>query len=198
MKTTLMIALIALTYSTEVFAQAKKMTTPPSNVVKQPVILNSYTPSYSSNNSEASGNFGLVGGAINIGASYLISKGDYGLGGYFFMQTSKEKNNLPIVSQVTALGAMIKLVLVDKNSIKAYVAPGVGFAMIKEGSISASGSKSDENIISPTFKMGVQFKTTPTFSIGLERMQFANWLNDGLNNYAGPAEYYSVIGSFVF
>ena len=47
-------------------------------------------------------------------------------------------------------------------------------------------------------KMGVQYKTQGNLIIGLERMQFANWLNDSLNAYAGPAEYYTVAASFGF
>lgn len=155
-----------------------------------------YSSSYHS--AEISGKFGMTSGAINLGVDYVQPKGDYGFGGYLFMQTAKDRNNFPLVSGVTAFGAMIKLVLVEKNSIKAYVAPGVGIAMVKDGSTNDLGRKSDETVIGPTFKIGVQFIQRGGFSIGLEKMQFSNWLNDSLNSFAGPAEYYSVVGSWLY
>lgn len=154
---------------------------------------------YSSYNSaEISGKLGMTAGAFNFGVDYVQPKGDYGFGGYLFMQMAKDQNTTTLVSGVTALGAMVKLVLVEKSSIKAYVAPGVGIAMIKDGSVNAFGRKSDETVIGTTFKMGVQFVKSQGFSIGLERMQFSNWLNDSLNNFSGPSEYYSVIGTWLY
>ena len=174
-------------FSINVFAQPKKT-------------VSAETPVYSlsHNETEISGKFGMVSGAINLGVDYVKTKGDYGFGGYFFMQSSKEQSGTMLVNGVTAFGAMVKLVLVEKNTIQAYIAPGVGIAMIKDGSINGVGRKSDETVIGPTFKIGVQFIKTKGFSIGLERMQFANWLNDSLNSFAGPTEYYSVIGSWIY
>lgn len=202
---TILAAILVMGVSTMANAQTKKMS-PPKNVVTTTpkstaspnLLTTSSDPVYNSPSNEITGNFGLVAGAITLGVTYVKPKGDFGFGGYLFMQSSKEKNNTPVVSSVTAFGALLKVNLVDSRSIRAFVAPGFGIAMIKEGSISGTGSKSDENIISPTFKMGVQYKFNSTTAVGLERMQFANWLNDSLNNYAGPAEYYTVAASYEF
>lgn len=191
--------LVSLVFAvgTTAFAQAKKMSPPP----KPTSTTVSSAPSYSANShsaNEITGNFGLVGGAVTIGGTYVKQMSDFGFGGYIFFQSSKDKNNTPVVSGFTALGALIKVNVYENSSIRAYMAPGFGIAMVKDASVDGNGKKSDENLISPTFKMGVQYKTQGNLIIGLERMQFANWLNDSLNNYAGPAEYYTVAASFTF
>lgn len=194
----MILATLVFAASTTVMAQAKKMAPPPARPTTTAV---SSTPTYSAPSSSASeitGNFGLVGGAVNIGGTYVKQLPDFGFGGYFFFQSSKDKNSVPVVSGVTALGALIKVNVYENHSIRAYMAPGFGIAMLKDASVSDTGKKSDENLISPTFKMGVQYKTAGNLVIGLERLQFANWLNDSLNAYAGPAEYYSVAASFAF
>lgn len=196
MKLVLITALLSLCFSTSAFAQAgKKMTLPPTstNTTSYPT-YNGGTPQ-----NEVIGNFGFVAGAITIGATYVRPNPDFGFGGYFLMQSAKEKNNVSVVTQVTAFGALIKVNLVDNNKIRAYMAPGFGIAMLKDASRNTTtGSKTDENLISPTFKIGVQYKFNPKVSVGLERMDFANWLNDSLNNFAGPTEYYTVAAAFDF
>jgi len=195
----MILATLVFAAGTTAFAQAKKMSPPPA--ARPTTTTVSSTPSYSAPShsaSEITGNFGLVAGAVNIGGTYVKQMSDFGFGGYFFFQSSKDKNSVPVVSGVTALGALVKVNVYENSSIRAYVAPGFGFAMIKDASIDGNGKKSDENLISPTFKMGVQYKTQGNLIIGLERMQFANWLNDSLNAYAGPAEYYTVAASFGF
>ncbi len=193
-----LVLLCSLTLSTAALAQTvKKMSPPPVYRTTTPTTLPVYTAP-SAYQSEVTGLFGMVAGAINFGVTYIRPSNDFGFGGYLFYQTAKEKNKTPVVSQMTAFGALIKVNVYENRSLRAYLAPGFGMAMIKEGSVSATGSKSDENVISPTFKMGIQYKTAGNFIIGLERMQFSNWLNDSLNNYAGPAEYYTVAASFEF
>lgn len=199
----MILATLVFAASTTAFAQAKKMAPPPAKPASTTVAPATSYPTYSApasshSDSEITANFGLVAGAINIGGTYVKQMGDFGFGGYLFYQSSKDKNNIPVVSGVTALGALVKVNVYENNSIRAYMAPGLGIAMLKDASISATGSKSDENLISPTFKMGVQYKTAGNLIIGLERMQFTNWLNDSLNNFAGPAEYYTVAASFGF
>lgn len=199
----MILATLVFAASTTAFAQAKKMAPPPAKPAATTV---SSAPAYSAAShsaGEITGNFGLVGGAINIGGTYVKQMSDFGFGGYFFFQSSKDKNSQPVVSGVTALGALVKVNVYENSSIRAYMAPGFGIAMIKDASSTTNQAtletkKSDENLISPTFKMGVQYKTQGNLIIGLERMQFANWLNDSLNSYAGPAEYYSVAASFGF
>ena len=147
---------------------------------------------------EVSGKFGMTAGAFSLGVDYVQSKGDYGFGGYVFVQSSKERNSSPLISGVTALGIMLKMILVEKSSIKAYVAPGVGFAMIMDGSINGIGRRSDEIMFGPSVKLGVQLIRSQSFSMGLERVEFSNWINDSINNFAGPTEYYSVVSSWTF
>jgi hypothetical protein len=194
---TLLAAILVLSISTMATAQTKKMS-PPKNTLAPNVLTSNSDSVYNKPSNEIMGHLGMVAGAFNLGVTYVKPKGDYGFGGYLFMQSSKDKNNKTVVSSVTAFGALLKVNLVENHNIRAFVAPGFGMAMIKEGSISSTGSKSDENIISPIFKMGVQYKFSSTTAVGLERMQFANWLNDNLNNYAGPADYYTVVASFEF
>jgi opacity protein-like surface antigen len=194
MKTTCAAVLLAFAFSANVHAQPRKMSPPPM-APKQ-----TYNSSYSvSAENEVTGLFGMVAGSPNFGVTYIRSKTDFGFGGYFFMQSSKDKNNVPVVSQVMAFGGLMKVTLMENRMVKAYIAPGFGIAMVKDGSTSAAtGKKSDETIISPIYKLGVQFKASPNFIVGLERFQLSNWLNDSLNSYAGPSEYYSITGTFEF
>jgi hypothetical protein len=194
MKMNLATLICGLILGTTAFAQtAKKMSPPPPvRPVSAPVSSYSSTP-----DNEVTANLGFDMGAVNIGATYVKPNGDFGFGGYFMYQSSKDKDNATVVTGVTALGALIKVTLVDNHRVRAYVAPGFGIAMLKDGSIDRNGKKSDETLISPTFKMGVQLKVSPTCSVGLERMDFTNWLNDSVNNFTGP-EYYSVAASFEF
>lgn len=201
----MILATLVLAASTTVFAQAKKMVPPPAKPTPTPTTVSS-TPAYSASShsaSEVTANFGFVAGAITIGGTYVKQMSDFGFGGYLFVQSSKDKNNETVVSGVTALGALVKVNVYENNAVRAYLAPGFGIAMIKDGSttqnaVTGDVKKSDENLISPTFKMGVQYKTQGNLIIGLERMQFANWLNDSLNNYKGSAEHYTVAASFGF
>ncbi len=187
----LVIATLLLS-SSFAFAQPKKMVVP--------ATATSY-PAYngpSSSPNQLSASLGLVAGAINLGVTYVKPAPDYGLGGYFFYQTSKDKNNLPLVNQVTALGALVNVNAIDNRSVRAYLAPGFGLALVKDGSINLNTlKKSDETLVGPSFKIGVQLKTSGNFMIGLERMQFVNWLNDSVNSYV-TGEYYSAVGTFEF
>lgn len=150
------------------------------------------------NDTEISGKLGMAAGAVNFGADYVKTRSDYGYGGYVFVQSSRDRSGTPVVNGVTALGGLFKLVLVDKSSIKAYIAPGVGIAIVKDGSNNGLGRKSDETVIGTSFKIGVQLIRDRNFSIGIEQMQFSNWLNDNMNSFAGPSEYYSVVGSWTY
>ena len=145
---------------------------------------------------EVTGKMGMSMGSFNLGVDYLKPHGDFDLGGYFFLQSPRESNNNTVVNKVLAFGGMIKLNIVEKSTIKSYIAPGFGLAIIEGGSINSLGRKSDENIISPNFRIGVQYINSKNVSIGLERLQFANMLNDSLNNFSGPSEYYSVVISW--
>lgn len=184
--------------STTAFAQTKKMSPPPQPMrTAAPTTLPVYTPP-SYNQNEITGTVGMVAGALNFGATYTKLTSDLGLGGYLFYQAGKDKNGGPVVNQMTAFGILSKITIFDSMRFRAYLAPGFGMAMVKDVSISATGTKSDENIIGPTFKIGAQFKTSGNLKVGVERMLFSNWTNDSLNLYNGPAEFTSASFSFDF
>lgn len=179
--------------STTAFAQTKKMAPPPP---PRPAVVSS-VPTYSPSapQSEVTVNLGMASGAVNLGANYIKLMGDFGFGGYFFYQASKEKNNVPVVVATTALGALIKVTAYENHSVRAYLAPGVGLAMLKDASIDANGKKSDETIIGPSLRVGVQYKTAGNLVIGLERMEVSNWFND---NVSAPEAVYAIAASFGF
>ena len=185
----LIIAIVMLSASFA-YSQPKKMVIP--------ATASSY-PAYngpSTSMNQITGSLGLTAGAINLGVTYIKPMADFGFGGYFFFQTSKDKNNVPVVNQVMALGGLINVNVVDNRSVRAYVAPGFGIAMLKDSYNLTSGKKSDETLIGPSFKIGAQLKTSGNFMIGLERQQFTNWLNDNVGG--STAEYYSAVGTFEF
>ncbi len=196
MKQVILATVVTMMVATTAFAQAPrrndKMTTQ-----SAPAESYSYTPSYYANN-ELTALLGFQAGAPNIGVDYARMNNGVGFGGYFFMQTSKEKGGATLVSQVMAFGGLFKLNLIDTVHAKAYVAPGFGLSIVKDGAISATGSKSDETVIGPMWKMGVSLKLANSFHLGLETTAFGNFFNDSLNNYAGPSQYYSVAGTFTF
>ena len=70
--------------------------------------------------------------------------------------------------------------------------------LVKDGSVNGLGRRSDETVIGTSLKIGVQIIRDRNFSVGLEQMQLSNWLNDNLNSFAGPGEYYSVVGSWTY
>ncbi len=185
----LILAFVMLT-SSFALAQPRKMVVP--------ATATSY-PAYngpSTSMNQITAGLGLVAGAINLGVTYVKPMADFGFGGYFLHQTSKDKNNVPLVNQITALGGLINVNVIDNRSVRAYLAPGFGIAMLKDGYNLATGKKSDETLIGASFKIGVQMKTSSNFMIGLERMQISNWLNDNIGSYTD--EYYSAVGTFEF
>lgn len=188
----LILATLVLTASTTVFAQTKKMAPPP---VRPTTTTAAPSYSYSNPQSEITANIGMASGAFNIGATYVKLLGDFGFGGYLFHQSAKEKNNVPVVVSATAFGALIKVNVYENNSVRAYMAPGFGIAMLKDASVDATGKKSDETIIGPSLKLGVQYKTAGNLVIGLERMEVSNWFNDSVS---APGPVYSVAASFTF
>ena len=190
MKQTIVAILVSMSLSTAAWAQRGKMTSqtaPPA-----------YTPSYLSNSdNEITALLGLTSGAIHLGVDYVHSMNStFGAGGYFFLQTSKDKNNVPIVNQLMSFGGLMKINLLDANGIKAYVAPGAGITIVKDGSINASGTKSDETVIGPVWKMGVSYKAGTNFNIGLESTMLANYFNDNLTGVTQT--FYSVAVGFGF
>jgi len=193
-KNIFVIALITLTGLSSYAQQPRRKMTLPNTSTQTPM-MSSYAPSVSS---EVTGLLGLTAGAFHLGVDYIRTGAGLDWGGYFFMQSSKDKNSVTTVSQAMALGAMVRVSLLDNSKWRVFVAPGFGVNMVKDGSISTAAKKSDESIIGPSFKLGVQLKMAPQFLLGLEKTQFYNMLNDNVNNYVGPSEYYSVAGTFQF
>ena len=192
------IFMIILLVSISSFSQRLKKMSPPIKPETAPITF----PVYSglSSQHQISTQLGLFAGALNLGVSYIQPKTElYGFGGYFFMQTSKEKNYSTIVSQVVSFGGLVNINLMDNTNFRIYLSPGFGLSILKESSIN-SGTKNDETVVGPVIKMGVQYKISPTFFVGLDKTDFTNWLNDNVNNFQGPNgfDYFSVVGTFLF
>ena len=184
-----------LVLSVSAFAQSGKKMSAPARTTVAPAVVTAYT---GPTQNEITGNFGLHAGAVNFGVTYVKANPDFGFGGYFFMQSSKDKNNTTVVNQIMAFGGLLKVNIVNNNKIRAFMAPGFGMAMLKDASVNAAGKKSDENLISPTFKMGVQYKFNSNILVGIERMLVTNWLNDSINTLGYPTEYTSVAATYEF
>ncbi|MBC7421358.1 MAG: hypothetical protein H7328_11575 [Bdellovibrio sp.] len=188
----LVAATLTVALSTTAFAQTRKS----QKMTVQTTTATTYAPSYYANN-EVTALLGMTAGALNLGADYARMNGNWGGGGYFFLQLSKDKNGVPAISQIMSFGGLLKVNLVDANNVRVFIAPGAGITMVKDGSNNGT-SKSDETVIGPIWKMGVTYKTDANFNIGLETLAFGNFFNDNLNNYAGPSQYYSVAMGFAF
>ncbi len=147
----------------------------------------SYTNEWSQEQS-VTGNLGFTNSAINIGATYEKNIDNVGMGGYFFLQTDKEKNGTKIVRQTTSLGGIIKLHLMNNSKFDAYLAPGFGIHMFKD--VDDNGKKSDKTTFGPMAKIGGMLKITPTVAGGIERSAFANWFDE---NSPSSVEYWSAV-----
>jgi hypothetical protein len=130
----------------------------------------------SSSGNEITGSLGFVQTAVNVGVQYTKKMSDYGMGGYFFLQSQKERSNTVIVNQVMSVGGQMKANLVDTSVLNAYMAPGFGIHMIKD--VSDAGKKSDKTVFGPTFRTAVLFGITPTMKLGFEHFQYWNWFDD--------------------
>ena len=125
--------------------------------------------------SELNANLGFTAGAINLGATYEQNRSDVmGLGGYFFLQTEKDD---AAVYQVMALGALMKIHLVQKGEFDAYIAPGFGITMISDYP-TGPAAEDDKTVFGPSLKLGAQLKFSPAFNLGVERMIVTNWFEE--------------------
>jgi hypothetical protein len=138
------------------------------------------TAAYSSSGG-GEGTFGLgfTQGAVNFGAQYGKKSDGYDLGGYFFLQTDKEKSGTKIVNQVMSFGGQLKMHVAETSSVDVYVAPGFGIHMIKDvADASASSGKTDVTAFGPTMKVGAMIAMSSTMKIGLERTEIWNWFDE--------------------
>lgn len=161
MKSLILIA--ASIFAVSAFAQ-KKMGTAPT-----------MTMSSGYSNAELIGSLGFINSAANLGVQYnKLSNSDLGFGGYFFLQTSKENNNVKVVYQTMAFGGQMKASLVRSSGYEAYLTPGFGLSMIKDYPDGAN--KTDLTAIGPSLRIGVLKAISPTMKLGLERLELWNWL----------------------
>lgn len=117
------------------------------------------------------GGVGFTRGALNLTAEYESRQSNIrSNGGYFFMQTEKTSAG---IGQVMALGGYMPLHLLAKNVVDLYVAPGFGIAMVKV--TSATGGSTTETGIGPSLKIGAEYRTSDTVSVGLQYSNYYNW-----------------------
>jgi hypothetical protein len=122
-------------------------------------------------------NAGLTNGAVNVGATYDSGKETGSLGGYFFLQTEKKANDQFLIHNTMAVGAHTHLNILSQNEWTLSLKPGVGIAIVKEISVSSSGSKSDATLIGPSLRWSVTHKLGSNNEVGIETLQFWNLFN---------------------
>lgn len=140
-----------------------------------------------SGDAEVNVNAGFTGGAINLGGTYEKDSGNVGWGGYFDLQTEKEKAG---VNQVMSFGGMMKVHVVQQNNVDAYIAPGFGIAMIQ-----GLGNADDKTVVGPSMKIGAQYFVSPTVKVGVERLMLNNWFDD---EAPASVEYTTAVVGFSF
>lgn len=194
MKSMIITVFVAMTMATSAFAQQTRRTT---KVTTQTAPAQTYTPSYSYANNEVTALLGMTSGAANFGVDYARMNNGMGWGGYFFMLSKKERNNVLLVSQVMSFGGLFKINVIDNSVAKFYVAPGFGIAVVKDGNATGT-TPSDETVFGLSWKMGVTWKIAQNFNFGLETTSMSNFFSDSLTSYNVPAPVYSLAGSFMF
>lgn len=177
---------ISLLTATVSFAQRQK-TVPHTMTTTQTMPTTSYA---TSGQNELTANAGFVSGAINLGATYAQMHGSTGFGGYFQLQTEKDK----VVNQAIALGGLYKINVIDTAKAVFYAAPGFGLAMVKVASTTGTGTD-DKTVFGPSLKLGAQMKISPTFALGIERGVVTNWFEE---NAADGFELTTAAMTFVF
>jgi hypothetical protein len=171
-----LVILATTVFAVSAFAQKNKTSSSAST--------SSYSTSSSYTQAEIIGTAGMVASAFNLGVQYnKLATNELGMGGFFSFQSSKEKNNAVIVNQVMSFGGQMKASLVRNSAYEAYLSPGFGLHMIKDGADPSSASgKSDVTWLGPTLRIGVLRTISPTMRIGLERNEIWNWLDDKLTS----------------
>lgn len=140
-------------------------------------------------NNELNINLGFTAGAANLGALYEMNVNEsLSWGGYFFTQSEKDNT----VEQVTALGALMKVHLVQKNDVNAYIAPGFGIAMMSDV---GPANDDDKTVFGPSMRIGAQYHLNSTTKLGIERILFTNWFDD---EAPSSVEYTSAVLGFEF
>lgn len=144
--------------------------------------------------SEFTGSLGFTSSAVHFSAQYEKASTYSDVGGYFFLQTSKEKSGVQLVNQVMSFGGQMKVHL-SSGRVDTYIAPGVGVHMIKDIQDATTGKKDDVTAVGPTMRVGVLFPMSSTMKLGLERLDIVNWFDDK----AVPSmSYYAAAMAFTF
>lgn len=156
------------------------------------LLLTSLAFGQSPNNNELNANLGFTSGALAIGADYAHPANDVmGWGGYFFLQTEKDKAS---IQQVLALGGMLKIHVLKRSNVEVYVSPGFGLAIINDVP-NGTGSTDDKTVVGPSMKIGAQYYVSPKVKVGVERFMLTNWFDD---EAPGSAEYTTAVIGFEF
>ena len=146
-----------------------------------------------SSGNELNLNLGFTAGAANLGAAYEMNKNEFlSWGGYFFMQSEKDDAG---VYQTMALGALMKVHLIQKNDVNAYIAPGFGLTIINDFVDATTGKKDDKTVFGPSMRIGAQYHLNSTTKLGIERILFTNWFDD---EAPAAVEYTSAVLGFEF
>lgn len=130
---------------------------------------------------------GMTSSALNIGGRMEFGSEQGAFGGSAFLQTKKEDAG---IQQVLSFGGHSMIKLVDAELAGAYMAPGVGLAMI-----SGVRGQDDKTVVGPSFRFGGQLKLTNGASIGLERFEVWNWFD---SKAPSSAAYTSAVYTFAF
>ena len=156
------------------------------------VLLSSFAFAQSGYNNELNGQIGFTSGALAIGADYAHPANDVmGFGGYFFLQTEKDKAS---VQQVLALGGMLKINVLKKSNVNVYVSPGFGLAIINDVP-TGGGDTDDKTVVGPSMKIGAQYYVSSKVKVGVERFMVTNWFDD---EAPSSAEFTTAVVGFEF
>lgn len=121
---------------------------------------------------------GMVQNALNIGGSFGKDYDGYGYGGYFLIQSKRERNNNAIVVQeANSFGGQFRTSLVTAKLLEAYLSPGFGITTFRDV-VDTNGKKTDVITVGPSLAIGVQHSFTNKFKVGLDRFETWNWFDD--------------------
>lgn len=134
-----------------------------------------------------SASLGMSGSALNLGGRMEFGAEQGAFGGYAFLQTAKESAG---IQQVLSFGGHSLIKLVEAETVRAYIAPGVGVSMV-----AGLKGQDDKTVVGPNFRYGGQLRLENGGSIGLERFEIWNWFD---SKAPSSAAFTSAVYSFSF
>jgi hypothetical protein len=75
-----------------------------------------------------------------------------------------------------AFGAIAPIHLLDNGTIDAYLAPGIGLAIVN--GIDGTTADDDVTTFGPSMKLGAEWKFTPVIKGGVQYFEVYNWFSD--------------------